>query len=88
MTDFSLSATSWTEIVTPGGADDMEIRPKAGSLMVSLNIPAEKGAATLTVPPVRIQGGAWARREVMAGIAVYAKAIDGSAIVSVAPAAN
>lgn len=83
MKHFTLSTAEWTLIVPPNGAQDADIRPLAGSFITSLNIPCEKGAATLSMAPVSMQEWAWANREVMAGIPVYARAIDGPAAVIV-----
>ncbi|EQB32252.1 hypothetical protein [Sphingobium ummariense] len=88
MEQFNLSSAEWTLIVPPDGARDVDIRPLVGSCLTSLHIPHERGAATLTMPPVPVQDWVWTGREVMAGIAVYAKGIGGPAVVTVAALAR
>lgn len=83
MKHFTLSAAQWTLIVPPDGPDDADIRPLQGAFLTSLNVPSPIGATTLSISPVSAQEWAWARREVMAGVPVYARAIGGPAAVLV-----
>ncbi len=85
MKQFTLSPTDWTEIVAPGGNDAVEIRSGDGQFHVSLGKPAEAEVRIIAKPPVSLQGGVWTRLEVSPGIAVFAKAITGDAVATVAP---
>ena len=85
---YELEPDDWTLIASGETDDDIEIRALAGSFLVSLNQPDEKGAALLMVPPVSVSSQAWASREVVAGIRVYAKATEGPATASVRPLAK
>lgn len=85
MQQFELSPTEWTQIVPFHGSTDVDIRPVAGSCITSLLIPGEQAATTLTPAPVAVEAWAFPRQEVMAGLAVYAKAIGGPATVTVSP---
>ncbi|WP_010339551.1 hypothetical protein [Sphingobium yanoikuyae] len=80
---FNLSSAEWTQIVPPDGGKDVDIRPLVGACLTSLHVPNERGAATLSMPPVCVQDWVWTGREVTAGIAVYAKGIGGPAVVAV-----
>lgn len=97
MPQLTLSPNDWTQIVAPGGTDRIEVRSMLGSFLTSLNTGNEVGAATVTQPPVpplspaatsaaNPSGPLWSKRQIEAGIAVFAKAINGPAIANVAPA--
>lgn len=83
MKQFNLSSAEWTQIVPPDGGKDVDIRPLVGSCLTSLHVPNERGAATLSMPPVASRDFEWFGREVMAGVPVYAKAVGGMAAVVV-----
>jgi hypothetical protein len=82
---FDLSPTEWTQIVPFHGRTDVDIRPVTGSCITSLLFPGEQAATTLMPTPIPADMWAFPRQEVMAGLAVYAKAIGGPATVTVAP---
>lgn len=88
MPQFTLSTSEWTQIAPADGTDDVRIHPLFGSFLTSLNTASEVGAATLVMPPVPPKGQLLSERDVVAGTAVYAKAIREPAIVNVAPVAK
>lgn len=88
MTEFRLSPKEWTQIIAPDGVEDLEIRSVAGQFLTSLNAPHERGAQIIAVPPVVLSSESWTARQVMAGMAVFAKAIEVPAVASVMPIAR
>jgi len=78
MTEFTLNPNEWTEIVAPGGNDNVDIRSKAGSFCTSIMMPG-LGASIMPAP----RQGCLHRTQVNAGVAVYARAVDQSAIATV-----
>ncbi|MDQ0839405.1 hypothetical protein [Sphingomonas faeni] len=78
MADFTLTPDEWTQIVAPGGIDNVDIRSKAGSFCTSIKTP---GFGASIMPALR--KGALHRTQVNAGVAVYARAVDQSAIATV-----
>jgi hypothetical protein len=78
MAQLSVSSSEWTQIVPPGGTEDMVIRLHYGSCLVSLGAANADGAVTMVMPPVPPTPSPLALVDEMraaAGIAVYAKAI-------------
>ncbi len=85
MADITLNQHEWTQIASGTGNDDVEVRAQSGQFHASIGCPSEASATSrvIAATPIPFASNMWARSQVAAGVAVYAKAVGGPAVATV-----